>query len=353
MGGWWVGAVQRSACRKKTPNAEEDPTVGKRWPSDVNKQLRKGTSLYFIFVCVLVFVNSLLCVALCALLQLNHQCEWGRAIMDLPPPPYSQIRAGHEAPSNDSAGSQPAAREWSGSVSSSGAVSYPSRSGSQGSSMRSSSAYPAYPAYPGGSAGGGSSTAGEVKLYSSVAERRLFEDLANFYSIIKALDVLECAFTKDAVTSEEYSAECAKLLAQHKTQESALQRSGAIKDTAGFMMKFKQLHCPHAMNRINQGKPATHALGGPARGAPTQHVNSLAAFEAASQVITAKDEIAMDITRVMDIHPLLRDIVDSFSRFEFPGDGKEKIVAWVTRLNALSATEELSAEDKQQVCVFA
>lgn len=274
--------------------------------------------------------------------------------MDLPPPPYSQIRSVQEAPASDNAGpQQPAVREWSGSMSSAGSVSYPSRAGSQGSSVRSSStAYPAYAAYPGGgSSGSGSSTAGEVKLYSSVAERRLFEDLANFYSIIKALDVLECAFTKDAVTSEEYSSECAKLLAQHKTQESALQRSGAIKDTAGFMMKFKQLHCPHAMNRINQGKPATHALGGPARGAPTQHVNSLAAFEAASQVITAKDEIAMDITRVMDIHPLLRDIVDSFSRFEFPGDGKEKIVEWVTRLNALSATEELSAEDKQQVCV--
>lgn len=175
----------------------------------------------------------------------------------------------------------------------------------------------------------------------------MFEDLANFYSIIKGLDLLESAFTKDAVTNEEYEAECTKLLAQHKTQESALQRAGAIKDTAGFMMTFKQLHCPHAMNRINQGKPATHALQ---QSGGNKHVNSLAAFEAASQVITAKDEIGMDITRVMDIHPLLRDIADSFSRFDFPGSGKAKIVEWVARLNALSATEELSPEDKQQVC---
>ncbi len=57
----------------------------------------------------------------------------------------------------------------------------------------------------------------------------------------------------------------------------------------------------------------------------------------------------MDITRVQDIHPLLRDIVDSFSRFDFPGSGKAKIMAWVVRLSELSATEALNVEDKTQV----
>ena len=139
----------------------------------------------------------------------------------------------------------------------------------------------AYPTYAAGAGAAGATAPGEVKLFSSVAERRRFEDLANFYSIIKALDVLECAFTKDAVTSEDYTTECSKLLAQYVTQRDALQSAGAIKDTDNFMMRFKQLHCPHALNRINIGKPATLAVKG---GSQPANGHGLAAFEAASQV---------------------------------------------------------------------
>lgn len=184
----------------------------------------------------------------------------------------------------------------------------------------------------------------EVKLYSSVKERRSFDDLANFYSIIKALDVLECAFIKDAVTNEQYSQECTKLLKQHQTLERTLQGEGIVKDTHAFMMTFKQLHCPHALNRINDGKPATHEMQS---GKGDQ---SLAAFEAASQVITAKDEVGMDVTtRVGDIHHLIIDIVDTLSQISYNGDGKGKMMEWSARLNSRKAADILSDDDKEQM----
>ena len=58
----------------------------------------------------------------------------------------------------------------------------------------------------------------------------------------------------------------------------------------------------------------------------------------------------MDVTtRVGDVHTLFIDIVDSLSRFDFDGSGKEKIMAWVARLNSRGAPEQLSDEDKEQV----
>lgn len=57
----------------------------------------------------------------------------------------------------------------------------------------------------------------EVKLAETVAERDLVDSLAEIYSIVRTLDGLEKAYTKDAVTEAEYTEMCAKLLKQYRS----------------------------------------------------------------------------------------------------------------------------------------
>ena len=51
-------------------------------------------------------------------------------------------------------------------------------------------------------------------------ERDLYESLAEIYSIIITLDGLEKAYIKDAITEQEYSETCARLLKQYKSSLS-------------------------------------------------------------------------------------------------------------------------------------
>ena len=57
----------------------------------------------------------------------------------------------------------------------------------------------------------------EVKLAESAAERDLLDSLAEIYSIIRTLDGLQKAYSKDAVTETEYTEMCAKLLKQYRS----------------------------------------------------------------------------------------------------------------------------------------
>lgn len=57
----------------------------------------------------------------------------------------------------------------------------------------------------------------EVKLADSSAERDLIDSLAEIYSIIRTLDGLEKAYVKDALSENEYSEICSKLLKQYRS----------------------------------------------------------------------------------------------------------------------------------------
>jgi ESCRT-I complex subunit VPS28 len=57
----------------------------------------------------------------------------------------------------------------------------------------------------------------EVKLSTTVAERDLYDSLAEIYSIIITLDALEKAYLKDSIPESEYTETCSRLLKQYKS----------------------------------------------------------------------------------------------------------------------------------------
>ena len=89
----------------------------------------------------------------------------------------------------------------------------------------------------------------EIKLFDSSKERNRLEELSDLYAIIKATELLEAAYTRDAITSSEYTDACHRTISQFKTTEAALIHSKQIEKTEAFMKEF-QIDCPRAYERL-------------------------------------------------------------------------------------------------------
>lgn len=97
----------------------------------------------------------------------------------------------------------------------------------------------------------------EVKAFENAKERGRCEDLSDLFAIIKTMECLEAAYSRDSVSSTEYSDSCYKLISQFKTSEAALVASGAIASADDFIRDF-EIDCPRAYERlIRAGVPAT------------------------------------------------------------------------------------------------
>jgi ESCRT-I complex subunit VPS28 len=60
-------------------------------------------------------------------------------------------------------------------------------------------------------------SAQEVKLSATSAERNLYDSLAEIYSIIITLEALEKAYLKDSIPEVDYTETCSRLLKQYKS----------------------------------------------------------------------------------------------------------------------------------------
>lgn len=56
-----------------------------------------------------------------------------------------------------------------------------------------------------------------MKLSNTLAERELYDSLAEIYSIIITLDGLEKAYIKDSILELDYTDICSRLLKQYKS----------------------------------------------------------------------------------------------------------------------------------------
>jgi ESCRT-I complex subunit VPS28 len=90
---------------------------------------------------------------------------------------------------------------------------------------------------------------GEIKMYDNSKERDQLERLADLYSIIKATELLEAAYARDAITPNEYSESCGRLISQFKGTEKGLVLSKAIENADSFFKDY-QIDCPRAYERL-------------------------------------------------------------------------------------------------------
>lgn len=188
----------------------------------------------------------------------------------------------------------------------------------------------------------------EIKQFDNNKERSRVEDLADFYSIIKRTEALEAAYSRDAISQEDYSTACFLLISQFKTAEAPLIRQNAIASADAF---FKEFHvdCPRAYERlISSGVPATviHASK------DNNRTEGIIVAETVQAFITTMDALKLGQRAVDEVQPLVADTAASLVKVSnLPKDFEslEKLHLWLRKLNGMRAHEEIDEDEVRQL----
>lgn len=212
---------------------------------------------------------------------------------------------------------------------------------------------------------------GEIKMYENSKEREHLERLADLYSIIKATDLLEAAYSRDAITPAEYTDACNRLISQFKATEKGLTLSKTIANADQFFQEY-QIDCPRAYERLvvsgmlssifyinNKLKLYKScfivAIGVPATVMhPTSdtRADTVIVAETVQAFITTMDALELGQRAVDEIHPQFSDLVAALARVRtLPADfeGLEKMKNWLQRLNAMRAADNIDDNDARQL----
>lgn len=182
----------------------------------------------------------------------------------------------------------------------------------------------------------------EVKLYRHAREREKYDNMADLYALISTLQNLEKSYIRDCVTATEYTAACSRLLVQYKVAFKLIQ-GDEFPNVDVFVKKFR-LDCPAALERIREDRPITIK--------DDNGNTSKCIADIVSLFITLMDKLRLEIKAMDELHPDLRDLVDTMNRLSLiPAnfESKEKVSNWLTTLNSMQASDELTEQQVRQL----
>ena len=182
----------------------------------------------------------------------------------------------------------------------------------------------------------------EVKLYRHAREREKYDNMADLYALISTLQNLEKAYIWDCITPQEYTAACSKYLVQYKVAFKQVQ-SAEFPNVDAFVKKFR-LDCPAALERIKEDRPITIK--------DDKGNTSKCIADIVSLFITLMDKLRLEIKAMDELHPDLRDLVDTMNRLSLipeSFEGKEKVSNWLATLNSMQASDELTESQVRQL----
>ncbi len=186
-----------------------------------------------------------------------------------------------------------------------------------------------------------------IKEFDNNKEVNRNEELAEYYAIITATELLEAVYSRDAVTPTAYGEACARLISQFKTTDAALRTGGFISDTDSFFRDY-QIDCPRAYDRLVRfGVPATVMTT-----SNDNRTDVKIVAETVQAFITAMDALRLDQRATDEIQPLIAELTHSLHKVKgLPGDfeGTTKMVAWLQNLNGRQASDELDEKDVRQL----
>lgn len=184
----------------------------------------------------------------------------------------------------------------------------------------------------------------EVTIDSDYKEAQQYDNLADMFAIIRTLQFLELANTKQQINKEDYDRECDLLL--QNFQSSKLQNGGDRFVVADFARTYN-LDCPLALDRLKVGVNASRQYGiaGQRAGGPSQ-------LKIASEVTAAFYEI-IDGLQVMEaskenLKPLLTKLMDALlgiNNLPPTFTGNAMIVKWLSKFESMSALDTLGDDD--------
>lgn len=181
----------------------------------------------------------------------------------------------------------------------------------------------------------------EVKLFRHAREREKYDNMADLFALVSTLQNLEKAYIRDCVTPQEYTAACSKLLVQYKVAFKLVQ--GDEFPTIDSFVKKYRLDCPAALERIREDRPITIK--------DDKGNTSKCIADIVSLFITIMDKLRLGIKAMDELHPELRDLVDTMNRLSMIPEnfeGKDKVKNWLETLNSMQASDELTDDQVRQ-----
>jgi len=185
--------------------------------------------------------------------------------------------------------------------------------------------------------------ADSVPLFASAQERDQHERLAELYSLIKAVEMLERAFVRDAVSSKDYAPACKDLIAKYRT---ALKLCPPGTELHRFVAETK-LDCKAAVERLTVGRPDVSE-----ESSESNKGGARVVAEAVQHFITAMDSLKLHLVAADQIHPILSDLSESLQKVpSLPADWecKTKLQHWLATLDKMQASDELRPEQTRQL----
>ncbi|CDZ98020.1 Vacuolar sorting protein VPS28 [Phaffia rhodozyma] len=186
----------------------------------------------------------------------------------------------------------------------------------------------------------------ELRLYTTPAERELYDSLATLFSIVVSLEYLERAYVRDSISAKEYTPACTRLLSQYKGILKLVPER-EFPSLEAFMERFR-MDNPAAVHRLKLGVPATveHSSGDNNGGETGKSV-----AEVTQSFITLLDALKLNMRAKDQLHPYLSDLMAGYSRFKASAEweGRGRILHWLITLNALSASDEITDEQSRQM----
>ncbi|CAB11236.1 hypothetical protein POMI540_3456 [Schizosaccharomyces pombe] len=205
------------------------------------------------------------------------------------------------------------------------------------------------------------------------------EDLSILYSILVALEQLEKAFTKDAVSTSDFNSTCELLIQQWEScfsDERVTQAFGSFED---FCSKYR-LQCPRAIKRIQEGisdersqsnSTFSNAISTTAEPSiamndttpqtvnPTKAPSNPSASIAKSiaglvqNFITTLDAIRLNFIAKDQLHPLLSELIvsmdDLTESLKIQVSCRNKLVQWLIKINNMNITDQLNDVEKREL----
>ncbi len=181
----------------------------------------------------------------------------------------------------------------------------------------------------------------EIKLYESAREREEYDNRANVFSLIHAIQALEKAYIKDAVSPKDYTTQCNLLLVQFNAAFKLI--SEKFPTVEAFSKRYL-LHCPVAIERIREGRPIS------VRDDRGNLSKSIA--EIVSLFITIMDRCRLEIRAMDELYPDVKELYEIMSRMSsLPTnfEGMTKVKKWLDELTSMQASDELSEDQARQM----
>jgi ESCRT-I complex subunit VPS28 len=185
----------------------------------------------------------------------------------------------------------------------------------------------------------------EIELFESSRERETYDNLGDLYSIIVTTESLERAYARNAITREEYTSECNKLISQFRVAEKVALGKSMSAET---FMQVYQMDCPLAADRLLRIGVPEQMLSANAASDKT----SFTVAETTEHFITTLDALKLETRAVDELQPLLSDLMNCLVRLpEIPNDFEPNRIVqqWLQKLNLMRAVDEIDEADSRQL----